>query len=651
MSGMYVWKEQQGERHVFADGRRIGRIVKEGQDAYRGRNATEHPLAFSCTDTIRELENGIFEWTRVYRIRRDCDGLRLTMDFAAAHEADYWMIPGVSYNGNLWGKGLEPKGFDRDGEPWSYASHRTNVPGATYSQGKMDSVTLFGAPDKVGASLTFSCSLFPENGEIVHRLSWPEEEKPLVYAARDQYEPAHASPPLAYRAGDTVTLKAYLVFEPVQGTGTPYKKMLDFAWRIHRHELQPWHAPEHIWAYGIRFVKESLYLEDGEFRGFIWGRYWDGEAWAQKKDTPYEIGWVGQNASLANSLISDYLRNGTQDSLDMGIGVLDAWAREAALPNGLFRVRMYYGEREAPKKQEVLDACNMSQAALQYLEAYETLKTNGIDKPGYLRIAQNICDFTVSAMNGAGRIGKSWDREGNSLDPEGTVGAFLILPLLALYTKTLNRSYADAAAKAYCYYMNGFLRDGYTTAGALDTYCIDKESAMPLLKAGLQLYSLTGEALYLRNSEMISWYLATWQVHQSIPFPEGSPLGRLNYDSFGGTTVSTQHQHIDHYALYFFEDWLELAAHTGSRQWQERARAIWMNATAVISDGTLEVTGRVRPAGGQDEGFCHTRWHTSRGEFFGVSQWLVAWPTAFRLELLRKRKDWTIFKGKAGDSQ
>jgi hypothetical protein len=204
----------------------------------------------------------------------------------------------------------------------------------------------------------------------------------------------------------------------------------------------------------------------------------------------------------------------------------------------------------------------------------------------------------------------------------------------------------DAAVKAYRYYIDAFLQDGYTTAGALDTYCIDKESAMPLLKTGLQLYELTNDDDYLQKSEMISWYLATWQVHQSIRFPEQSPLGRLNYDSFGGTTVSTQHQHIDHYALYFIKDWLKLAEYTNNDQWKERARAIWINATAIISDGTLEVTGRVRPAGGQDEGFCHTRWHTSRGDFFGVSQWLVAWPTAFRLEMLRSHNDWSIFRGK-----
>jgi hypothetical protein len=57
-----------------------------------------------------------------------------------------------------------------------------------------------------------------------------------------------------------------------------------------------------------------------------------------------------------------------------------------------------------------------------------------------------------------------------------------------------------------------------------------------------------------------------------------------------------------------------------------------------VSDGQLEVMGKKRPVGSQDEGFYHTRWYHP----FDVSQWLVAWPTAFRLEVLRKLDDWSV---------
>lgn len=68
--------------------------------------------------------------------------------------------------------------------------------------------------------------------------------------------------------------------------------------------------------------------------------------------------------------------------------------------------------------------------------------------------------------------------------------------------------------------------------------------------------------------------------------------------------------------------------------------AIWYNGTQGVSDGTLVVMGKVRPAGSQDEGFFHTRW----ADDFNVSQWLVAWPGAFRLEVMRKIGDLDLLK-------
>ncbi len=72
--------------------------------------------------------------------------------------------------------------------------------------------------------------------------------------------------------------------------------------------------------------------------------------------------------------------------------------------------------------------------------------------------------------------------------------------------------------------------------------------------------------------------------------------------------------------------------------WKERAQAVWSNGITGVSDGDLTVMGKSRPVGSQDEGFFHTRWGHPP---FNTSQWLVAWPTAFRLEVLRSL-DWPL---------
>ena len=39
------------------------------------------------------------------------------------------MIPCVVYNGNEWGDGQEPKGTEKNGEPWVFPSDRVGLPG------------------------------------------------------------------------------------------------------------------------------------------------------------------------------------------------------------------------------------------------------------------------------------------------------------------------------------------------------------------------------------------------------------------------------------------------------------------------------------------------------------------------------------------
>ena len=97
------------------------------------------------------------------------------------------------------------------------------------------------------------------------------------------------------------------------------------------------------------------------------------------------------------------------------------------------------------------------------------------------------------------------------------------------------------------------------------------------------------------------------------------------------------------YALRDVLSFLRLYEITGFVQWRERAIAFWCNACQGISDGTLFLNQRLRPAGSQDEAIFHTRWGRHTSKPFGVSQWLPAWPCAFRLENLRMQKDWSIF--------
>ena len=114
----------------------------------------------------------------------------------------------------------------------------------------------------------------------------------------------------------------------------------------------------------------------------------------------------------------------------------------------------------------------------------------------------------------------------------------------------------------------------------------------------------------------------------------------MGYDTFGGTSVSAAHNALDPYGVFYVPEFLELAELTGNPMWFEMGRALWHNGIQMISDGTLAIEGRVRPAGGQDESVRHTRWGRTDYRFHVTSYNLVSWMGAFRMVTLDKVKDW-----------
>lgn len=591
---------------------------------------------------IEQVEPGVFKISKEFMITDKSESFSLTLDFKAHYNANWAMIPAVSYNGNNWGRGAEPKGFTRDGKPWSFSYSRMSVPGATYSEGNQWSVGLFG--DLGSTDAAFSCSLIPSENYTIHRLIWPEEEGPYTYFQRDKYQETFQQT-INLEQGSEFKICVYLVAAPVHTEKLSYDHLLDFAWKTNYHHQEPWYPPQELWSLGVTYAKQSLYVEDGIFHGFSKGLRWNGESWNLRSTGKYLVGWTGQNLSLANSMIYSYIRSGNQEDLKIGLNTLATWAVHARLDNGLIQC-LFDPILTGNRGRGVQDACNLADAAVNFFEAWNLLGQIEQDhnKELYKEVALGICDFAVAHQFPDGKFGKSWTNDGECADPNGTIGCYLVLPLLQAYKITGDQKYLVSAQRGHEFYINGFLNDGYTSAAALDTYCIDKESAIPLLKSSLQLYELTQEKHYLEQAEQASYYLATWQWHYTTPFPKGTPLHAMNYDIFGGTSVSTQHHHIDPFALVFIEEWFQLAELTGRDIWRQRARAVWANTSMGVSDGNLVVNGVQRPIGSQDEGFFHTYWgapNRSTGNPMGnVSCWLVAWPTAFRLQVLRHMRNW-----------
>ena len=620
-------------------------------------------------DTFRKLEDGVWEWHR--HTAEPTDHMRMELIFYG--EPTFTMVPAVSYNGNGWGNYPEYVGDrDEDGTPWSWASHRATIPSCTYSENEKISIALMSR-----ANDNTACSLYAEADGKHHVVIFPEEEKPRTLQRHFWGEPFQGT--MEPRQDFTAIIHA----APSDGTRHRYRHLTDFAFRYFGHTMEVPRKAEELEKLSLAFC-HFLYQRDRDgMCGFTSGAPWNKALHGyEKHQHRYQLGWVGQTASMSNAFIYDYIKTGDKLKLDMAMDAHDAYLKFGRLKNGSLLSRVersdymflpfddtmvldpwLYSEdalesmkgtiaknkqglirRDAEGKLYVyVDACNMGTGAEGYFEAYEMLQSIGIQKPEYLQTALAVCEFALANQEENGNFVKSWDQEGNVRQAKGTIGCFLILPLLTAYRLTGEDRYLMGAERAFAFYYRELEEYGFTTAGALDTYSIDKESASPLLRVALRLQEVTGKAEYVAAAEKIGWYLTTWMMHFTVEYPKDSLLGQMGYDTFGSTAVSTPHNALDQYALRDVLSFKRLYELTGNIQWRERALALWCNASQCISDGTLVVNGRLRPAGGQDEAIFHTRWGRSWVPPFSPSQWLPAWPCAFRLECLRWCGDWDFF--------
>lgn len=600
-----------------------------------GKKVITIDVPAGCSDSFELIDDKAFYW------RRKCDvpvtEMRLTMK--VAYEPRYFQVPGVNYNGNGWGSGAQYYGYGTEEEPWVYAWHRTAIPACTYTESDEYAVALFGE-EKGG----MSCSIYPQNGEIVQELIWPETETPKVLFKRSWEPPYHGTmEPTDSFSGVVMLMDAGEPRERV-------KDLMDFAWDFFYREVTMPYSPERVRKLDLLFIRQLWHRKYNGMVGFCSGVNWDAEYSSyMHRSERFEIGWVGQNGTKACALLEEYLETGDVHARDKGLSVLDSWCEHSTLPNGLMFVHLIEPPSNVDSKTNgdipmELDSCNLSWAASSFFWAADVCKKTGIDRPNYERRAFELCDFFVQAQQESGEFAKTYFVDGSIDSPHGSTGAFAVLPLFEAYEKTKNEAYLNAALKGLDFYLSEFYKIGHTTAGALDSNCIDKESAAPILRGSLKAYELTGKQEYLDGAIEMAYYLATWQWHYSVAYPGESMLGQLGVDTYGSTSVSAAHHALDHYGLYWIPEYIKLTELTGNKMWEQRARALWYNGTQLLSDGTLVINGRVRPAGSQDESFRHTRWGRPDHRYFTTSEWCTSWQGCFRHIALRAMESWDALR-------
>ena len=544
-------------------------------------------------------------------------------------DAERYLIPCVSVNGNEFGQGGEPKGLTRNGESWVFAYDRTPIPACTVVENQEWAVCLF-ASEETKASLEASCSLVRTERSYRQELLHPVMKTPLTYQDRDVYSPGYETF-LTLEPGAVFECGIWLSVSKPMWPNFGIAAVLDDALTLYEKAGLPEPDRKRIWKDSITFAK-SLITEYKGKNGFIIGYTLTERGFEYRGDNCFELAWCGQNVLFCRMLIEDYRKTGCEESLRLALEILDTRVACCTAETGLMagQLRDFENLPEA-----VVDTCNEGYGAYELLRCYETLGALGIERQEYLDTARGVCEFFRSHYSEEWGFGKAWKLDGTCVGTGGTIGAFVIPALCKLYALTKENQWLELAKKAMEFYVDRDLCQFTCTAGALDTDCVDKETSEPLIIGSVLLYELTKDPKYLEYGKMAAYYFTAWMYHYQPVYGEDTDFARYGIQVPGFTSVSAQHHHLDSYAALSVPYLRRLAVQTGDDRWRIRAEMMWRASLQGISDGTLVVHGHLRPVGSQHEASFHCRWGFREEDPKGkLGDWLVAWPCAFRLSVL-----------------
>ncbi len=562
-----------------------------------------------------------------------------------------WFVPCVSYSGNAFGDGMDPKGLTYKNQPWIFPSDHSGVPGCTIVMGDSGCTALFLPKEYVKSA----SSLEIRGEQVIQRTFFTHIEYPVSYLEKCRYGDAVLHT-LTLRPKEEKSFTAYFLHnEDKDSFG--YRGFIEFLLCDYTERPIDRYEPI-LYEHSMSFLRRLIEHKDGltlTNMGFLPRKKVNGEGseFVYRKSGRYECGWCGQNISNAFLLLWDNMKknelivtqmtpiapfdmafavkghfDGGSEDFHSAVGILDTW-QKFRLESGLIPVLL---DDIFKKKPLVLDLCNLGWLVYQYVNAYVLLKNGGILREDYLQTAKSVLDAVLQHSSAKNGFPQTVDAQGNVICSRGMAGTMMTVAALQLYRVTGEEKYLRAGKDSFDFYYEEYLSHNAAAGGALDTYCIDKESAGPVLRAALLLERITGEKSYLSKAENIACYLQTWMFYYHIPFPDGTDAEKTGFSTLGATAVSAQHHHLDCWAGYYAPDFRYLSQRTGNMMWMLASDLIRSYNFQGISDGNTEFHGLIRPAGAQNEAIFQSDWsfdgQHKKGQF---NDWLVSWVNAFRL--------------------
>jgi len=299
---MYIIKENSGFAIADKKGENTVAVLKAPVIEENGKllytddmgNGKYSGYGFSASDTVCDLGRGLFSVERTVTNCGEKRKIKLIAESETFFAPKKYLIPCVSYNGNEYGDGKEPKGMFMEGEPWIHAYDRTSVPSCTVTENAEVAFSMF-VSNRDTDSLRSSCSIVPGEGEgeLIQRIYWPVTEAPYTYSDNDKLTERYDEY-LTLEKGESFTVLFYVLASVPRWENYGSNEVFDRALELFAFHKKPNLSTADIWKYGILYTKYLLHdIREGGPRIFCMGvtNTKDGLVWSDA----YEIGWVGQN--------------------------------------------------------------------------------------------------------------------------------------------------------------------------------------------------------------------------------------------------------------------------------------------------------------------------------------------------------------------
>ncbi|GAA1567320.1 MULTISPECIES: hypothetical protein [Kribbella] len=299
----------------------------------------------------------------------------------------------------------------------------------------------------------------------------------------------------------------------------------------------------------------------------------------------YMMGFVGQQVPAGYQLLRSGLLDGDAARLAKGKAILDFWATESPLPNGLVRLWID-GDQPRWRDWYQIFVRVASDGMDGMVDACRLMRDRGEPVATWEKAVTGFADFLVSKQYADGSFARSYTMDGSVASDARTNTSHPIRFLCHTAALTGDGKYRKAAVAAGQWYVAN-TKDWQFIGGTADNpNVLDKEAGGMAFNAALALHDLTGEDRWLELAKRAADFTETWLVgwRWRIDTPRRS---YARDGAFGLSFIASGHSGIDNWICYQSWNFYRLFLFTGDTHYRDVA-------TTILTAGvrTTELTGQ-----------------------------------------------------------